>query len=402
MGKKQIDHSARGHAYLSASGANRWMNCSPSAELESHFPSKTNFYAKEGTLAHEFAELNLKRDLKMLNKKEHAEAVAPFMLDKMHSQEMEEFVQVYVDYVVQQYTAAKRVTKSAEILIEEKVDFSEFVSGGFGTTDTCIVADGVLEVIDYKHGMGVKVSSEENTQLKLYGLGALNTAEILYDIHTVRLTIVQPRLDSISVWEIHAQDLKEWGHNIVMPAAEKAHNGEGEAIPGDWCKFCKAIPKCKAFAEMSLQVAVDEFSENDNDPRLMSDEEVLENYAKIPQVKMWEKAVSEYVSKEAINNGKKWDGYKLVEGRANRKWVDEASVIKKLRGKRFKQDDYYAPRKLLGIPGIEKLLGKLAFPDLLSDLVNKPRGAPSLVVDSDKRKEYVNDSAKDEFADGEK
>lgn len=398
MSKQKVDHSARSHAYLSASGASRWMGCTPSAELESHFPEESNFYAQEGTLAHEFAELNLKRDLNILTEKEHAEAVAPFMLDEMYSKEMEDFVQVYVDYVVQQFTQAKRKTKAAEILIEEKVDFSEFVSGGFGTTDTCIVADGVLEVIDYKHGMGVRVSSEENPQLKLYGLGALNTAEILYDIHTVRLTIVQPRLDSISVWEVHAEDLKEWGHNVVVPAAEKAFIGEGEAVPGDWCKFCKAIPKCKAFADMSLKLAITEFTENDRDPRLMSDEQVLEHYSKIPQVKLWEKALSEYVSKQAIVEGKKWDGYKVVQGRANRKWTSEADVVKKLKQNKYKQNEYFAPRKLSSIPAIEKLLGKIDFENLMSGFVNKPEGAPSLVLQSDKRKEYFPASAADDFA----
>ncbi len=389
---KQIDHSSRGHAFLSASGSDRWMNCTPSPQIEKRFKDIPSEYAQEGTLAHEFAELNLKRDLKLIGKHQYKIATTPLKKDKYYSEEMEDYVQTYVDYVIQQFDEAKRITPDARLLIEEKVDFSDIVPEGFGTTDTMIIADGTLEVIDYKHGQGVQVDAEENPQLKLYGLGALSIAELMFDIKTIRLTIVQPRKDSISSWTLPVEDLKDWAENQVKPKALLATKGEGELSAGEWCKFCKAKARCVALAAHSFEIAKEEFA----DPHLLTDKQLMENYEKLSQVSDWIKSVQEYVTREAIA-GKKWDGYKLVEGRSNRKWKDEEKAIEIL-DEYYERSDFLAEPKLLGIGAIEKLLGKSNFATVMDPAVEKPKGSPTLVPASDKRQDYSFGDAATEFA----
>jgi hypothetical protein len=387
--EESIDHSARAHALLSASGASRWINCTPSARLEEKFENKNTSFSEEGTLAHEFAELNLKKQLKLITPKQYSTLVAPFLANEYYSPEMETEVQKHVDYVIQQFTAAKRVTKDALLLIEEKVDFSHLVEGGFGTCDDNIIADGVLEVIDLKYGKGVIVSAEDNSQLKLYAIGALRATELLYDIHTVRLTIVQPRLDSISSWEMSVDDLYKWGEEVVKVKAEKAYAGEGEQITGDWCRFCKAKAKCRALADESLEVAKHEFA----DPNLLSDSELLEVFKKSDLISSWLDSVTAHIFQSALE-GKKWEGYKLVEGRSVRTWKDEEAIKERLRLDYDPTD--YINEKLAGIGQIEKLVGKTNFTTLLGDLIIKPAGKPTLAPESDKRPELA--QAKDDFA----
>lgn len=387
--EESIDHSARAHALLSASGASRWINCTPSPRLEENFEEKNSSFAEEGTLAHEFAELNLKKQLKLITPKVHKTLTAPFLENEYYSPEMETEVQKHVDYVIQQFTAAKRVTKDAQLLIEEKVDFSHLVEEGFGTCDDVIIADGVLEVIDLKYGKGVQVSAENNAQLKLYGLGALRATELMYDIHTVRLTIVQPRLDSISSWELSAEDLQAWGEEVVKPKAELAYAGQGEQVAGDWCRFCKAKVKCRALADLSMEVAKHEFA----DPSLLSDSELLEAFKKSDLVSGWLSAVAEYIFQTALE-GKKWEGYKLVEGRSVRTWKDEEEIKERLRLDYDPAD--FINEKLAGIGQIEKLVGKTNFTTLLGDLIIKPAGKPTLAPEGDKRPELA--QAKDDFA----
>jgi hypothetical protein len=380
---KKVDHSQRAHALLSASGASRWIACSPSARLEESFENKSSSFAEEGTLAHEFAELMLKNQTGLLLDTEFEGEIAPHRKNKFYSEELEGYVQKHVDYVIEQFTEAKRLTPDAVLLIETKVDITHLIEEGFGTCDVIIIADGVLEVIDLKYGMGVRVEAQENKQLMLYGSGALEAYDILYDIHTVRLTITQPRLDSISSWEISADDLRKWGEEVVKPAAIKAYAGEGEQVTGDHCKFCRASARCKAQADLALSTAQEAFRE----PQLLTDDELVGIYAKIPNIDAWLKKVSAYMYEEALE-GKKWSGYKLVDGQNRRAWSDEEEA------RRILKIDYVdewilTEPKLKGITEIEKLVGKKEFNALLGDVVMHKKTSPSLVPESDKRPERL-------------
>lgn len=389
----QVDHGTRKHALLSASGASRWINCTPSPRLEEQFTNVETSYAEEGTLAHEFAELGIRKAMKQLTAKQYKAQTDPLYKSPLYSDEMDEEVQKHIDYVLAQYTEAKRKTKDALLLIEEKVDLTYFIEDGFGTCDDVIIADGTMEVIDLKYGKGVKVSAEDNSQLKLYGLGALRAHELMYDIHTVRLTIVQPRLDNISSWEISAEDLNKWGEEIVKPKAELAYAGEGEQAPGEWCRFCKAKGRCKALAEQNLEIAKHEFA----DPQLLSDKELIEAYKLMPQLQDWINGVAEYLLHEAVHNNKKWPEYKLVEGRSNRMWANAEKVEAVLKENNFNEDEILVS-KLAGITAIEKVVGKANFNTLLGELVVKPQGKPTLVPETDKRPAYGLAQAQSDFS----
>ena len=389
---KAVNHSARKHALLSASGASRWLNCTPSARLEEKFEDKTSVFAEEGTLAHEFSDIELRYKLGLISKKVYSTEIAKLRKHELYSVEMEPEVAKYVEIVMEAYNAAKQKNPDAVILVEQRLDFSHLVEQGFGTGDCVIIADGVLDVIDLKYGKGVKVDAEENPQLKLYGSGALREYELLYDIHTVRLTIVQPRLDHVSSWEISVDDLVAWGENVVKPKALKAYAGEGEQNPGEWCKFCKAKAVCRGLANENMKLAAFEFQ----DPHILSDKEILEIYGQLPIFQDWVNAVSSYMLDEAIK-GKQWPGYKLVEGRSNRKWLDENKVIEILK-KDYREDEYMVS-KLAGISTIEKLVGKANFGPKFNEFIVKPPGAPTLVPESDKRPAMGTEQAKLDFKD---
>jgi len=381
---KKVDHSQRAHALLSASGASRWIACSPSARLEENFENKSSSFAEEGTLAHEFAEVNLRHQLGQFAKGDLFYKRRPLIESEYYSPEMEDYVQKHVDYVIEQYTEAKRLTPDAVLLIETKVDITHLIEEGFGTCDVIIIADGVLEVIDLKYGLGVRVEAEENKQLMLYGSGALEAYDMLYDIHTVRLTVTQPRMDSISSWEISADDLRQWGEDVVKPSALKAYAGEGEQVTGDHCKFCRASARCKAQADLALATAKEDFK----DPQLLTDDELVDIYAKIPNIDAWFKKVASYLFEEALA-GKKWPNYKLVDGQNRRAWSDEEAAAGKLQSLNFSFSDVHNEPKLKGITEIEKLVGKKEFPSLLGDVVMFKKTSPSLVHESDKRPELL-------------
>jgi len=389
--KKEVNHSERPHALLSASGASRWLNCTPSPRLEEVFANESSSFAEEGTLAHEFAELNLKLRAGILPLKEHIELVKTPVQNEYYSDEMQDFVQIHIDYVLEQLAEAQRKTPDAILLIEQKVDITHLIEEGFGTCDVIIIADGTLEVIDLKYGLGVRVSAEDNSQLKLYGSGALEAYDLMYDIHTVKLTITQPRMDSISSWEISAKDLRQWGEDVVKPKAQIAYAGEGEQVTGDWCKFCKASPRCKAQADKTLELAKLDFAE----PMLLSDVELIDIYKQIPQVSKWFSSVEKYLYDEALG-GKQWPEHKLVDGQNRRGWADEDKAIRILSSDY--DEHHYVTTKLKGIGDIEKLVGKKVFPTLLGDVVAFKKTSPSLVHESDKRPALGIDQAREDFA----
>ena len=392
--KKEINHTERAHALLSASGASRWIACTPSPRLEESFENKSSSFAEEGTLAHEFAELMLHVKYEGLTGTKGSKALAVIKENPLYSEDMPDHVQKHVDYVIQQFTEAKRLTPDAVLLIEKKVDITHLIEEGFGTCDVIIIADGTMEVIDLKYGMGIRVSAEDNSQLKLYASGALEEYEMLYDIHTVRLTITQPRMDSISSWEISTEDLIKWGQEVVKPKALEAYSGAGEQVVGEHCHFCKAAPKCKAQLELAKATAQKAFT--DDEVQLISDEELIDMYAKIPLIKKWFDKVTDHLYQEALD-GKKWEGYKLVDGQSRRGWLDEQAAIDVLQAEY--DERHYLSTKLKGIGDIEKLVGKKEFPVLLGEVVGFKKTAPSLVPESDKRPALGIDQAKMDYSD---
>jgi hypothetical protein len=387
-----VEHSTRAHALLSASGASRWMNCTPSARLEEKFDeSSTSTFAAEGTLAHEFGDVNLRFKNGEIDEKTLKAELKKLRKDKNYTDEMESEVDKYVTIVMEAFAVAKARTPDAKLLIEERVDFSHLVEKGFGTGDVCIVADGFLDVIDLKYGKGVKVDADKNPQLMLYGSGALRKFDLVYDIHTVNLVIVQPRLDHLSEWKISTEDLIEWGQKEVKPKAAKAYQGKGVQKAGDHCKWCKVKAMCATLAAKNVKLAQHDFK----DPHLLTESQVLGVYKQIPMLVDWANAVGKHLLDEAVK-GKKWQGLKLVEGRSNRKWTDEKKVQEALIENLFDEKEF-TTTKLQGITAVEKLVGKSKFPTILGSLVIKPQGKPTLVPMSDKRPAMGVEQAKEDF-----
>lgn len=382
--EKTIDHSQRAHAKLSASGASKWTKCTPSAHLEEYFGNDDTEFAAEGTLAHELVEILLRERAGIISEVDYINKLAKLQESKLYSEDMLDYAYVHVDYVMQQFTEAKRLTPGAVLLIEEKVDLTHLIEDSFGTCDDIIIADGVLEVIDLKYGLGVPVRAEKNKQLMLYGSGALEAFDLMYDIHTIRLTIVQPRLDSIDSWEISAEDLRKWGEEELKPLAAIAFSGEGELVTGDHCQFCKAVPRCRARAEEAEKLTEHRF----DDPRLLSDEELLEIFKISDQVGKWVKKVDGYVFAEAMA-GKKWPGYKLVDGQNRRAWTDPEKAFNIAWELGYDMEKITTPAKIKGITEIEKLATKALFPTIFGDVVMYKKTSPSLVPEDDKRPELV-------------
>lgn len=382
------------HARLSASGAKRWMTCTPSVRLEEQFPESTSSYAEEGTFAHSLAELIINYNLHNFTKAQFNKTFDKLKQNEFYNKELQEYVDTYQHYVFECVNEAKANTKDIIVLTEQRLDFSEYVPDGFGTGDVVIISDGLLHIIDLKYGKGVGVSAEGNPQLRLYGLGAIEAFGMLYDFSRVRMTIHQPRLDNVSSEELPVTELVDWGNSVVKPLAALAMAGEGDFIVGDHCRFCKARKTCRARAEANLELTKLDFSA----PELLSDEEIGEVLRKAEHLANWVTDVQEYALTESIVNGKKWDGWKLVEGRSNRKYADEIEVAKKLTEAGYEEAVLYE-KKLYGITAMEKLVGKKSFGSILDGLIIKPQGKPVLVPESDKRPELnTADQAKEDFS----
>lgn len=373
-------HAERAHARLSASGSKRWMSCTPSVRLEEHFEETTSVFAEEGTAAHELSEIMLAYELGNTKKPTYTRALNKFMKENTYySEEMKDYVEEYVAYVMERVNTMRAKTKDALVLIEQRLDFSEWVPDGFGTGDVLIIGDGLMEIIDLKYGKGVVVEAEDNPQMKLYALGAMHAHDMLYDIKEVSMTIVQPRLDAISTWTVSADTLYSWAQDEVKPKAELANKGEGEFNPGEHCRFCKAKAVCRARADKNLALAREEFQ----DPAMLTPEEIADLLFQTKEFAKWAKDVEEYALQQA-EQGVAFDGWKLVEGRSNRKYVNESAVITTLEENGF-DIDQISERKLLAITNMEKLIGKATFAELLSEYIIKPTGKPVLVEATDKR-----------------
>ncbi|GEQ22112.1 nuclease [Clostridium butyricum] len=386
--------SVKAHAILSASGSKRWLTCTPSAKLELDFEEEKSVYAEEGSLAHDIGELMLLLHLKLITKQAYTRKLNKLKTNSFYSKEMEDYVKVYVDYCIEKINEAYARSKDAVILLEQRLDFSNYVPDGFGTGDLVIISDSILEIIDLKYGKGVAVDATANTQMMLYALGALNQFECLYDIEKLRMTIVQPRLDSISTDEISVETLTEWAESYVKPRAEMAISGEGAFCAGEHCRFCRARYTCRARAEENLKLTRFDFKA----PALLSDEEISEILSGVDDLQKWASDIYSYALEQAENHNKKWPGYKLVEGRSSRKYKDENLVAETLVAAGIEEDKLYN-KSLLTITAMEKTLGKKQFTELLGDLIIKPMGKPTLVSEMDKRPELNSiKSAQSDFA----
>lgn len=381
---KPVNHSERKHALLSASGANRWLNCTPSARLEEASGEKnTSVYAQEGTLAHELAELYIRHDVLMsISDSDFDEGLEKIMSDELFSEEMLNTVPIYTDYCSEQYKEAKANNSFAEAYVEQKLDLTEFIPEGFGTGDFIIISDGLMEVIDLKYGKGVPVYAEWNKQLMLYGLGALRIFDTMYDIDEVRLTIVQPRINNISSWQISVEELMRWATEDLKPKAELAYEGKGELNAGDWCRFCAVKNRCKKLYEQQMEIAKHEFAA----PELLTDDDIADIVLRASSFVEWVNSITEYAQKKAVEENKDWPGLKLVEGISRRKWIDEDKAANAIfaRCPELSEDQVFN-MKLNSITTIEKLIGKKKFAEILSDMTVKPQGKPTLVPVEDKR-----------------
>lgn len=360
------------HAFLSASSSARWLNCPPSAKLCADAEETVSTYAQEGTDAHEVCEYLVNRALGR-----PAEDPTDRLL--FYDAEMQDAAERYRDFVMDQIEDAKKLCGDPLICVEQKLDFSRWVERGFGTGDCVIVADDVLHIIDFKYGLGVLVSAKDNPQLKCYALGAVDTFGDLYRISRVKLTIYQPRRDNIDSFELTVEDLLKWGDGVLAPTARLAYEGKGEFSAGDHCMFCKVKAVCRKRAEYAMDLARHDFA----DPPVLDEFEIADVLRKVDALVSWAEAVKVYALSQALT-GVRYPGFKVVEGRSNRKYTDEVEVARTVSGAGY--DPY--EKKLLSVTAMQKQLGKKKFEELLSGLIIKPQGKPVLAPDTDARPEF--------------
>lgn len=382
------------HALLSPSGASRWLNCTPSARLESTFPDRAGQAAAEGTLAHKLGELLTLQKLDRIQGFKFNQEYQAITLEHLFDNEMLEHSENYSAFIMERFNHARSHTTDAQIFLEQKLDLTAFIPEGFGTADAIIIANDTLDFIDLKYGKGVPVAAEENKQLMVYALGALHEFEHLYSIQQVCMTIYQPRIDNISSYSISVAALKKWASDVLVPKAKQAFEGEGEFKPGAHCQFCRAKAVCRANYDEQLKLAKYEFQ----DPALLTDEEIADVLDRSALFTSWVGSVNDYALAEA-KQGKKWPGYKVVAGRSNRVITDPDAAGSNLIGAGFVEEKIYT-KKLLPIGKLEKEVGKKAFTEHVDPYVIKPAGAPALVPLSDKRPELNSaEAAAEAFAD---
>lgn len=403
------------HAVLGASSAKRWLTCTPSARLgerlTSRFGSESSPYAQEGTKAHALAEIKVRKAFYAADgmtttvysrmSEEEREAytgINAFRYDALRAElggipsDMEHATDAYCDVVMEKYLSAKERDPSTRLLLEQRLDYSRWVPSGFGTGDCVIVSDSLLEVCDYKHGMGIPVDAVDNPQLRLYGLGAIDKFGQLYDFPAVRMTIIQPRLESVSEETLDRGALLDWAETEVREKAQLAWKGIGDFVPGDHCRFCPAKAVCSARVAEALKL----FRYGFETPGLIPDEQVPGILETLDTAEAWIKDFRAYVEKQALN-GQKFPGWKLVRGKKpNRRWADPEEVRAQL------LRAGYAPGQiettsLKPVGEIEKTIGAKAFRALVGGLVAQGEGRLTLVPESDKRLEYA--SADAAFAD---
>lgn len=375
------------HAYLSASASHRWLACPPSAKLCANILDQASEYAQQGTDCHELCAYLVEKAL-------GRDVIDPTENLTYYDAEMQNCAEEYRNYVLEQIEAAKEFCKDPQVMIEQRLDFSRWVENGFGTGDCVIVADEVLQIIDYKHGLGILVSAGDdehggNSQMMCYALGALGALEVfgdIYDINQIKMTIFQPRRDNISTYTISKKNLLKWADEVLAPTAQLAYVGKGKFNAGDHCTFCKVKATCRKRAEYNLKLAKYDFEM----PATLDDTEIAAILEKVDEMISWGNDIKDYALQQA-QSGVHFEGWKIVEGRSNRKYTDENAVADTVKDAGF--DPY--EKKLLGITAMSTLLGKKKFEELLGGLIYKPPGKPTLVPESDKRPAM--NTAKDDF-----
>lgn len=399
------------HALLSASSSKQWLNCPPSARLQENFPNESSVYAEEGTFAHSICEYKVKKYL-------HERVRRP-QSEEFYTEELEQSTDAYYEFVVGVIEEMKRNGCEPLVLVEERVDYSHIAPSGFGTADMLLIGHdaegrGILHICDYKNGKGVFVDAHHNSQMMLYAIGALHAYGYIYPIEIVRMTIIQPRLDNISTYECSREELEAWGESI-KPTAKMAYEGKGEQKAGDWCRFCRAKPVCRACKDEALSLCREEFLDLDagafaEDPRaapsdveesdttapytpdmsaptfkqpgLVSLEELTEILPTLNRINSWIESVFAYISSEAINHGVPIRGYKIVEGKSKRVFTDTKAVVETATQNGY--TDLYK-QQLISLTEFEKMMGKKKFAELLGEFVVKPPGKLALVPESDPR-----------------
>ena len=365
------------HAVLSPSSAARWLHCPPSALINSHAGSADTVYTREGTLAHSLCELKARKKFLGLGPKKYANALAQITADELWSQEMDTCAGTYLDALTDIWHG---FPEPPYVALEQRVDFSEYVPEGFGTADCIMISGTTLHVVDYKHGQGVEVSAEDNPQMKLYALGALLDYYQLYDIETVRMTIVQPRIKrEPDTWETTAGELMLWAEETVKPAADLAAKGEGDFAAGDWCRFCAIRGTCRKRAEAFLEL--DGFGRKL--PPELTDEEVGRALTLGKDLKTWLVDVEKYALGACLD-GKEIPGYKAVAGRSVRAWTDQEAAFDAARAAGIPDEMLYE-RSPVTLAALEKIMGKKPFAETLADFITTPPGKPTLAPDTDKR-----------------
>lgn len=368
------------HAILSASASSRWLHCPPSARLERKFPDASSPYAEEGTQAHAYAEQFLNLFLK----------TGKTTVAIKDNAEMQEAVQIYVNICVEKINEARTASPDAQIKVEQRLDFSRWVPEGFGTGDMVMVSDKYFEIVDLKYGKGVPVSAVNNSQMRLYALGMYEAFGYLYGADEVRMTIVQPRLDSVSTETITVKDLLAWGED-VKKKAKIAFAGKGEFCAGNHCRFCKARNTCRAHAEYELKNVKEDLQTAE-----LKDFEISDILLRAKNIKTWLDGLESYALGKALD-GYDWPGMKLVEGRSNRKITDGTIAANNLLNAGFGADEIYKPQALRSITDLEKLCGKKMFGELMSGVIEKPPGKPTLVSVDDKRQALAITNIKNDF-----
>ena len=403
------------HAVLSASSSKQWIHCPPSARLQEPFPNDSSVFAEEGTWAHELCEYKVKKYLHERKKRPQSE---------FYTEEIEQATDIYAEFVISIIEGMKRNGVEPLCFVEERLDFSNIVPEGFGTGDMIILGKdeqgrGLIHICDYKNGKGVFVDAHENSQMMLYATGALNAYGYIYEIEIVRMSIIQPRLENISTYEMTADDLRTWGESI-KPIAQMAFEGKGEQNPGEWCRFCRAKPVCKACMEEALALAKEEFLDLDagaladeaeetdatapynadtatpvfKQPGLVVFSELVKVLPTLNRISFWIESVFAFVSAEAINHGVPVEGYKVVEGRSKRIFTDTKAVVSAAEAEGY--TDIYN-QELLTLTEFEKMMGKKKFAEVLGEYVVKPPGKLALVPESDPRPAVDLSTAADEF-----
>lgn len=380
------------HAVLSASSAHKWLVCTPSVRLEEQFENVSSDYMKEGTLAHAIAEFQVRSYfLEPLTKKKKDEGLNEFKSLELYNDEMISHTEFYLDYIKQQ---AMQTHKKPFITVEKRVDYSHIAPEGFGTADCIMIFEDTLHVIDFKYGKGVKVDAEHNSQMMLYALGAIKEYSLFYNIKNIKLSIVQPRLDNISEWECTVEELNNWAETEVKSQAQKAFMGLGEYVPGEHCKFCRAKKECKARAEKYMPIIETLKKVN---PNLLTNEAIggilkdsigLDDFLK----DLKSCALEKILKNEEI------PGWKAVEGKSNRMITDVDKAFEVLEANGFEKDILFE-RKPLGLTALEKIVGKKKLTKTIGIFIEKPKGAPTLAPESDKREKYnLKSSAMEDFA----